>query len=202
MKRSLIFTLVAAAAFAVIGATSAFAEAKPSKAAKVAVLTIPADLVHDTEFSEAKKALDAAGITTIVAAPAKKPVTGMLGGTFNPDIAIADIDVKGADMIVCIGGNGNLALYDDPVYRAKVQEFFKAGKFVTAICAAPGILAGAGVLKGIKATCFPYDPIVTLLKNSGAEYVDQPVVVSGKVVTANGPDASVKFGAQIASMLK
>lgn len=202
MNRKPILSLVAAVVFAAAFAVPALADTKPAKTFKVAVLTIPTDLVHDTEFSEARKALDAAGVKTIIAAPSIRPVSGMLGGTFAPDIAIADIDVKGADMIVCIGGNGNLALYDDPVYRAKVQEFFKAGKYVTAICAAPGILAGAGVLKGIKATCFPYAPIVNRLKDNGADYIDQDVVVSGKVVTGNGPDASAKFGAQIASMLK
>lgn len=202
MKRSNSIMLAAAFVFAIACAPFALADSKPAKNVKVAVLTIPTDLVHDFEFTEAKNALEAAGVKTIVAAPSVRPVSGMLGGTFNPDIAIADIDVKHADMLVCIGGNGNLALYDDLVYRAKVQEFYKAGKFVTAICAAPGILAGAGVLKGIKATCFPYAPIVNLLKSSGADYIDQDVVVSGKIVTGNGPDASTKFGAQIASMLK
>jgi len=193
--------LMVACAVCLMGCASSGKAAPAAKKAPVAVLTIPADQVHDTEFIEAKKALENAGVKTIVAAPTKAPVKGMLGGTFTPDIAIADIDVKGADMIVCIGGNGNLALYDDLTYRAKVQEFFKAGKFVTAICAAPGILANAGVLNGIQATCFPYDPIVSLLKKNGALYIDQAVVVSGKIVTGNGPDASTKFGEQIASML-
>lgn len=198
-----IVTIFVAAALALAGCATAEKTVAPTApAARVAVLAIPADQVHDTEFSEAKNALEAAGVKTVVAAPAVAPVKGMLGGTFNPDVAIADIDVKAADMIVCVGGNGNLALYDDLVYRAKVQEFSKAGKYVTAICAAPGILANAGVLNGIDATCFPYDPIVQLLKKNGARYIDQDVVVSGKVVTANGPDASAKFGAQIASMLK
>lgn len=170
--------------------------------AKVAVLVIPSNEVQDTELNETKAALEKAGITVVLAAPAVAPVKGMLGGSFTPDITFSAIDPAKADMIVCIGGNGSMGLYDDAGLRASIQAFQKQGKVVAAICAAPGILANAGVLKGLSATCYPYDPIIKLLKDGGAQYTEKSVVVSGKVVTANGEAASAAFGAQLASMLR
>lgn len=167
---------------------------------KAAVLVIPAKEVQDLELTATKQALEQAGVKVTIAAPTKNPVTGMLGGTFTPDIDIASIDPSRYDMIVCIGGMGIFDIWSDPVYLEKVQAFHAEGKYVAAICGAAGVLANAGLLKGIEATCFPYDPIITLLKEKGALYTDKTVVVSGKIITGNGPDASVPFGKTLAEL--
>ncbi len=165
-----------------------------------AVLVIPAKQVQDTELIEIKAALVKAGVKVTVAAPSLSAVDGMLGGSFTPDIAISSIVPKKYDIIVCIGGMGVFDIWSDPSYIETVQAFQNQGKYVTAICAGSGVLANAGVLKGIEATCFPYDPIIQLLKDKGALYTDKTVVVSGKIITGNGPDASVPFGQELASL--
>lgn len=165
-----------------------------------AVLVIPAKEVQDTELTETKRALEEAGVKVTVAAPTNEPVNGMLGGSFTPDIDIASIDPAKYDLIACIGGMGIFDIWADPVYIEKVQAFYNDGKYVTAICGASGVLANAGVLKGVEATCFPYDPIIQLLKDNGAVYTDKTVVVSGKIITGNGPDASVPFGKALAEL--
>lgn len=70
---------------------------------------------------------------------------------------------------------------------------------MAAIRAAPGILANAGVLEGINATCYPYEPISELLTSKGANYVDETVVVQGDIITGNGPEASTAFGQALAT---
>jgi len=169
---------------------------------KQAVLVIPANEVQDLELTATMNALVSAGIKVKLAAPSLASVKGMLGGSYSPDVAIADIDVQHTDLIAVIGGNGSIQLWENKPLISKTQVLAAQGKIVAAICAAPGVLANAGLLKGIPATSFPYEPIIKLLKDKGAQYIDQSVVVSGKIVTANGPDASVPFGKQLAKMLE
>lgn len=172
----------------------------PKAQEKSAILVIPAKDVQDSELSETKNALEAAGVKVTVAAPTLNPVNGMLGGSFTPDIDIASIDPSKYDLIACIGGMGVFDIWNDPVYIEKVQSFHANGKYVTAICGAAGVLANADIVKDVEATCFPYDPIITLLKEKGALYTDKTVVVSGKIITGNGPDASVPFGKALAAL--
>ena len=189
------FLLASMAALAI--ASFCAAEAKP----KAAVLVIPADQVQDNELIQAKAALEKAGVKVTVAAPAVAPVKGMLGGSFMPDIAIASIDPSKFDLIACIGGMGIFQIWGDQAYLEKVQEFNNSGKFVTGTCGAVGVLANAGVIAGIKATCYPANSVFSLLKAKGALYTGDVVTVSGRIVTGNGPDAAVPFGQAIAKLL-
>jgi len=70
---------------------------------------------------------------------------------------------------------------------------------VGAICIAPGILARAGILKDKKATVFPSE--IETLKREGAHYSALPVVIDGKIVTADGPEAAEGFGKALVKTL-
>jgi deglycase len=67
-----------------------------------------------------------------------------------------------------------------------VREIHDQGKTVAAICHAPWVAVSAGILKGRRITCVPAikDDVV----NAGADYVDEPVVVDGNLVTSRRPD--------------
>lgn len=66
-----------------------------------------------------------------------------------------------------------------------VKAFFEAGKPVAAICHAPQVLISAGVVGGRKLTSIPH--IAIDLKNAGAEWVDEEVVVDNGLVTSRSP---------------
>ncbi|MDE5551975.1 MAG: DJ-1/PfpI family protein [Muribaculaceae bacterium] len=86
-------------------------------------------------------------------------------------------------------------LYDfAPLHGLLEGQAKSANGRIAAICAAPAVVLGKiGLLKGEKATCYPgFEEHL-----EGAEYVDQPVVVSGKFVTANGPANSMLFALNI-----
>lgn len=190
--KKILFTLIAALALVPAG----FAAPKQ----KTAVLVIPAKQVHDAELTLTKAALEKAGVKVTVAAPSTAAVSGMLGGSFTPDIDVASIDSSKYELIACIGGMGVFDVWADPVLLEKVQEFNNKGKFVAGICAAAGVLANAGVVSGIKATCYPDNSVISLLKGKGAVYTADVVTVSGRVVTGNGPDASATFGQALAKL--
>ena len=69
-----------------------------------------------------------------------------------------------------------------------VRSFDKDGKFVTALCAAPTVLAIAGVLKDRRATCYP-----TCAAELGESYDNAPVIADGNIITSQGPGTAMLF---------
>ena len=76
-----------------------------------------------------------------------------------------------------------------------VKSFFKEGKPVGAICHGPWTLIDAGVVRGRKMTS--YATIQTDLKNAGANWVDEEVVVDNGLVTSRKPDDLPAFNAKL-----
>lgn len=126
-------------------------------------------------------------------------VTGAHAILMKSDLLIEDADFDACEMIVLPGGlPGTDYLAADERLTTKIKEFAAAGKKVAAICAAPTVLAEAGVLNGIKATCYPSrkDEL------NGAEYVEDAVVTDGIVTTSRGPSTAVRFALELIKLLK
>ena len=107
--------------------------------------------------------------------------------TFDVDATVADADPDAYDGLVLPGGVANpdaLRLDDDAV--AFVRSFVESGHPVAAICHAPWTLIEAGVVDGKRLTSWP--SLETDLRNAGAEWVDEEVVVDGALVTSRKPD--------------
>ncbi len=181
--RKIIFILFSFILLLVTGCSSTKSESSRLSA----VLVIPSSEVQDTELIETKAALENEGILVTVASLEGLLVTGMLGGEFQPDCRISEIVEDEHNLIVCIGGNGSFSLWENEDVISILQDFNKDNKIVAAICAASGILANAGLLENKEATCYPYAPISDLLISKGAIYIDKEVVVSGRIITGNGP---------------
>ena len=112
------------------------------------------------------------------------------------------------DMLIIIGGPGVYLRVTDRIKDPSVKlvgelakKFLEKGKYVAAICAAPAILAKSGLLKGLKATCFPNPELISILKNNGAIYVNKPVVIDDHVITSQGPYTVQEFIKTIISIL-
>ena len=109
---------------------------------------------------------------------------------------IKEINPSDYDAIAITGGAGAIQyLWEDKELHSLIQKFNNQKKIIAAICAGPIVLAKAGVLKGIKATC-PIDD----LKN-GAIFVNENIIVDGRFVTANGPLSSQEYGYKIVELL-
>ena len=74
-----------------------------------------------------------------------------------------------------------------------------AEKYTAAICAAPRVLAKAGLLDGKRATSYPGSLDINSVP--GLEYVDQPVVTDGKVITSRGPGTAMDFALELIEAL-
>lgn len=163
---------------------------------KVVMIIAPKDF-RDPEYFVPKSVLEKAGVTVLTASNTDMAV-GAEGGRVKTDMKVADVGPN-YDGVVFIGGIGASCYFNDPVAQKLAQTYNKAGKVVAAICIAPSTIANAGVLKGKKATSFPSQSFN--LASKGAQVVNAPVVVDGKIVTANGPAAAEEFGKKILAAL-
>jgi protease I len=109
------------------------------------------------------------------------------GDTFDVDDTFADADPDAYDGLVLPGGVANPdALRTDEDAVAFVKAFFEADKPVAAICHAPWSLVEADVVRGRSLTSWP--SLQTDLRNAGANWKDEEVVVDGNLVTSRKPD--------------
>lgn len=170
--------------------------------AKVLMIIAQVDF-QPVEYNDTKNVLESEGNQVVTASLAKETAVGKDGSEVMPDVAVDDVSSEEYDAVVVIGGPGApvLGKYDSVI--ALLKSFKDEGKVVAAICIAPTILALAGVLDGKKATVWNKDEMQEkILHKYGAEFLDEPVVVDGNVVTGNGPDAAKDFGKAVADVIQ
>jgi len=140
-----------------------------------------------------------AEIEVVVAGLQPGPVTSVRKITLLPDTTIDTVSSDGFDMIILPGGQpGTDNLNNDPRIHRLLADFQAAGKLIGAICAAPIILAAAGLLSGRRATSHPS----CSYRLGGAMYDDRTVVVTdGNIITSQGPGTAISFALAIVSRL-
>lgn len=169
------------------------------------VLALASQGVEQIEFTSPREALEKAGAEVTLASPDGKEFQGMESDWekkdfFTPDLKVAEAKADDYDALLLPGGTLNAdAMRLDDDARALVREFLTAEKPVAAICHAPWLLIDAGVAEGRKLTSFT--SVVPDLKNAGANWVDEEVVVDGSLITSRNPNDLEAFNAAIIEKL-
>jgi 4-methyl-5(b-hydroxyethyl)-thiazole monophosphate biosynthesis len=141
-----------------------------------------------------------AGIEVHTAALGGLQVTGSHGITIAADLALDAVRADEYDMIVLPGGMpGADHLKRDARVISLLRRYAAEGRYTAAICAAPGVLAHAGLLDERAATSFP--GFLDAGSAPGIRLRTDPVVVDGKVVTSRGPGTAVEFGLALIALL-
>ncbi|MBL9101837.1 MAG: type 1 glutamine amidotransferase [Myxococcales bacterium] len=156
---------------------------------KVAILV--AHGFEQVELTSPKKALEKAGATAQIVSPERKEVKGWKhtdwGDTFPVDVQLADARPDDYDALVLPGGVMNPdTLRADQKAVEFVGHFVGTGKPIAAICHGPWTLVETDGLRGRTVTSYP--SIRSDLKNAGASWIDQEVVVDRGLVTSRKPD--------------
>jgi protease I len=121
------------------------------------------------------------------------------GDTFEVDDVVAEADPASYDGLVLPGGVANPdALRMDKQAVDFVRAFFESDRPVAAICHAPWTLVEADVVQGRTLTSWP--SLQTDLRNAGATWVDEEVVVDGTLVTSRKPDDLPAFKEEMLAM--
>lgn len=159
---------------------------------------------RDPEYFIPKEILENAGAEILTASNKSGTAIGADGGDAKVDLLVSEINPAEFDAVVFVGGPGCLDALDNENSYKVVKETISQNKVLASICVSPVILAKAGVLEGKKATVWssPLDKsAIRILQDHKAIYELKPVVVDGKVVTANGPEAAEEFGKAIIEVL-
>lgn len=128
-----------------------------------------------------------------------KRVTSSHNITVEADTLLTDIDFDTVTMLVLPGGMpGTTNLEACEPLMAQVEKFYKEGKSISAICAAPSILGHRGMLRGRTACSFP--DFESHLE--GAAVTQNPVEVSEHIITSRGMGCAIDFGLAIVAKLK
>jgi protease I len=151
------------------------------------ILCFVGDDYEDLELWYPKLRLQEAGAKVVLAGPESgKKYAGKNGYPCTSDAAIADMDAKDFDGLICPGGFMPDKLRRDPKVLEIVRGFDAAKKMIAAICHGGWIPISAKVYKGVRVTGSP--GIKDDLENAGAIWEDKPVVVDRWHVTSRKPD--------------
>ena len=162
------------------------------------VLVLFADGSEELEAVTVVNILRRAGITVTLAGLTAGALRGSRGTMLMPDTALDSVLHDSFDMVVLPGGQpGTKHLQADARVLKLVQQMSAQGKYVSAICAAPSVLAAAGLLDGKKATCFP-----TCLDGFPKVHVQSVAIVEdGKLITSRGPGTAMDFALTLVERL-
>jgi protease I len=165
---------------------------------RVAILIT--DGFEQVEMTEPCKALDQAGAQTRIVSPKSGKVRGWnhteWGEEFPVDLALDQARPDDFDALLLPGGVMNPdRLRMQPKAVAFTKAFFDAGKPVAVICHGPWTLVEADVVRGRRITSWP--SLKTDLRNAGANWVDQEVVVDGNLVSSRKPDDIPAFNREM-----
>lgn len=131
-----------------------------------------------------------AGLEVVSAGLSDGPVTASRGTRLLPDTTLDQALEERWDMIVLPGGlPGADHLEADERIRELLRRSSADDTWIAAICAAPRVLASAGLLEGRRATAFPG----VLGAGAGARLTEDDVVIDGRIVTSRGPGTAMDF---------
>lgn len=141
-----------------------------------------------------------AGIEVVTAGLDSEPVTASRGVVLLPDTSLDQVMNETFDMIVLPGGlPGADNLDNDPRIHTMLKEMAIKGGYTAAICAAPKVLANAGLLEGKQATSYP--GFLDKMDLPQVDVVAKPVVIDDKVVTSRGPGTAMDFALELIERL-
>lgn len=159
-----------------------------------------ADGFEDIEALAPLDILRRGGVEVVtVSIMGRRDVCSAHGVTMMADKLFDECAFDDADILFLPGGMpGASNLNEHEGLRQLLLDHNQKGKQIAAICAAPLVLGGLGLLKKRNATCYPgFEETLT-----GASYTAELVTVDGNITTGEGPAAALPFGYQLLRSLK
>lgn len=170
------------------------------------VAMVLTDGVEEVEYTKPREFLEQHGAKVVLISP--KPAGSKIQGfnhlepdqTFKVEMNVKDANPDEFDLLVLPGGVANpdmLRLSRETIDF--IRRYGQSGKPIAAICHGPWPLINAGLTKGKRMTSWP--TLEADLRNAGAEWVDEPVVKDGSLVTSRKPDDIPQFDQAILELM-
>lgn len=154
-----------------------------------------ADGFEEIEAITVIDVLRRAGVEIVSAGLPGTMVTGFRHVKITADKKLEDTDPEEFDAVVLVGGAGYKALGKSQAVLDMIKDFNSKGKLVAAICAAPTILAEAGLLEDKLATVFPG------MERQIPKPRGERVVLDGNILTSQAPGTAMEFALKIVEIL-
>ena len=164
------------------------------------LIFLPANNFSEEEYLTTKQVFLKYGKQIFITSDTNTVCSGDRGMKVGADTDFYNVNDKNFAAIVLIGGKGSKDYWGNESLHRIVKKFQRAGKTVAAICSAPVILARAGLLSNITATCWKEDK--NELIKTGINYQERSVVAEKNIITAEGPLSAVQFGETVLNMIK
>lgn len=141
-----------------------------------------------------------ADIEVVTAALDTQPVTASRGVVLIADVELDQVLDDDFDMMVLPGGlPGSDNLDNDPRIHRLLRQLQEKGRYIAAICAAPKVLANAGLLAGKQAVSYP--GVIDAMDLPSTRVLQRAVVIDDKVITSRGPGTAMDFALALIEQL-
>ncbi|KPG95490.1 dimethyladenosine transferase [Pseudomonas sp. RIT-PI-q] len=128
------------------------------------------------------------------------------GLSLNPRHLLNELDLNSFDALALPGGFEPAGFYEEALsepFLATIRHFVEAGKTAASVCVSSVCLGAAGVLQGRNATTYHQEggKRKNQLVETGAVFVDRPVVVDGRIITSSGPGTATEVAFMLLEQL-
>lgn len=150
------------------------------------VLILAGPDYEDMELQYPRYRLAEEGAEVVIAGIGERTYRGKHGYPVDVDAQVTELRARDFDALVIPGGWAPDKMRRVPAVLDLVREMHDEGRTIGFICHAGWVPISAGILKGRRVTCVSAirDDVI----NAGADYVDEPVVVDGNLVTSRTPE--------------
>lgn len=157
---------------------------------------------EDSELIESLRSMKNAGARVVIVGSGTQDTYKGKRGTVTTgvDDTADNIMIEDFDAIIVPGGYAPDKMRLHASMVELVRKAFDAGKVVAAICHGPQLLISADIVRGHRVTSWP--SVVVDLRNAGGEWVDEPVVCDGNIITSRKPADLPRFNKAIIESLR
>lgn len=167
------------------------------------VLVVLANGFEETEYVGTRDALIRSGIDVeSVSLEESIDLRSNHNLIIKADSTFEKINTKDYDALFIPGGPGTQALGEKAEFDEILKSFVESDRIISAICAAPSLLAKRGLLKDYEAVVYPDEELIIELMKGGAKYLkNTDYVGSGRFFTGKNMQVSVEFGYKLANFI-
>lgn len=164
------------------------------------LLFLPSQNFNEEEFRIISTQLLLNGFSLNITSDTENLCVGEEGMKVKTDIRFCNIRPNNFLGFILVGGPGIRNYFANSGLQSMCRKFNNTSKIIGAICAAPVVLANAGLLHGKESACYTDDR--KMLEKGGAVPSEKPVTVNGNIVTAESPQYAIDFSAEIMELMK
>jgi SagB-type dehydrogenase family enzyme len=166
-------------------------QAAPVARPRRAVVIVPQLGFQDEELTAIQRGLQSNSVQVTIASLQMGPVRGVGGTTFGAEMALGQVKADDFGAVILLGGMDTTQFLANTILQALVRDAAAQHRVIAASGNAPGVLANAGMIRGVRVTGMI--DVQNMLAAAGANYTGNQVEREGPLITSAGPQFTPLF---------